>query len=91
MCALETLSAVMPVLSPEVVSAKIMPTVLKACTDRIPNVKFCVCRIIKANRNKFDNATFADKLVPKLRELSQEADKDVAYFATLALQDQTPE
>ena len=38
MCALESLSVVMPVLSKNNIAEMIVPTLLKACGDRIPNV-----------------------------------------------------
>ena len=50
-------------------------------------MQFCVARVIKANKGTFDSSIFASLIVPKLKEMTQEADKDVAYYATLALQD----
>ena len=47
MCALETLSVVMPYLSREMITEMIVPTIVKACSDRVPNVQFCVAQIIK--------------------------------------------
>ena len=85
MCALETLSAVMPVLSKEIITELIVPVVVKACGDRIPNVQFCVARIIKANVTKFDAEVFNVKVMPKLRDMVGEADKDVSYFAWCAI------
>ena len=85
MCALDALSAIIPTLSKEVVSEMIVPTLVKACDDRVPNVQFCVARIIKANRGSFDSGMFSEKLEPKLREMSTNSDKDVAYFATMAM------
>ena len=58
MCALESLSAVMPVLSKPLVSELIVPTLVKACGDRIPNVQFCCARIIKKNKTSIDAETF---------------------------------
>ena len=46
MCAIESLAAIMGVLSKEEVTSKIVPTLVKALNDRIPNVQFCACRII---------------------------------------------
>ena len=87
MCALESLSVVMPVLNKNNVAEMIVPTLVKACGDRIPNVQFCCARIIKKNKTSIDPETFETKIVPKLREMMQESDKDVAYYATLANQD----
>ena len=87
MCALESLSVVMPVLNKNNVAEMIVPTLLKACGDRIPNVQFCCARIIKKNKTSIDTETFEAKIMPKLREMMQESDKDVAYYATLATHD----
>mmetsp|Transcript_14868 Transcript_14868/g.18643 ORF Transcript_14868/g.18643 Transcript_14868/m.18643 type:complete len:210 (-) Transcript_14868:280-909(-) len=54
MCALETLAAVLPAVHKEVISDKILPIFIKACSDRIPNVQFCVARILKANCTRID-------------------------------------
>ena len=74
MCALETLSAVIPTLSKEMITEMVVPTLVKACNDRVPNVQFCVARIIKANRGSFDADVFTAKLEPKLQEMSQSGD-----------------
>jgi len=63
-----------------------VPTIVKATSDRIPNVQFCVARVIKLNKAYFDPSVFSSQIVPKLRDMTKEADKDVAYFATVALQ-----
>lgn len=87
MCALESLSAVMPVLNKSIITELVVPTLVKACGDRIPNVQFCCARIIKKNKTSIDTETFNEKIAPKLRDMMQESDKDVAYYATLANQD----
>jgi serine/threonine-protein phosphatase 2A regulatory subunit A len=85
MCAIESLSACMPYLSKEQVTDHIVPTILKTTADRIPNVQFCVARVIKTNKAFFDPQVFLSQITPKLREMAQDSDKDVAYFATSAL------
>lgn len=87
MCALNALAAVMPVLDSAMITEKVVPILVEACKDKIPNVQFCVARIIKDKFKQFDTAVFNSQLVPKLKDMSQESDKDVAYYATLALQD----
>jgi len=77
----------MPVLSKEIISESVVPVIVKACGDRIPNVQFCVARIIKANSTRFDNDVFNSRVLPKLRDMSGETDKDVAYFAWAAIKD----
>ena len=81
MCALETLSAVLPFVHTQAISEKIVPIFVKACTDRIPNVQFCVARILKDNCTLIDVNDFNSQILPKLTDMMGESDKDVAYFA----------
>lgn len=46
MCCLYSLAAVMPNVRPEEISSSIVPIFKRACEDDIPNVKFCVARVI---------------------------------------------
>ena len=85
MACLMSLSAVMPALQKDQISEKVIPTLVLACSDKIPNVQFCVARIIKANKSLIDPGVLNSQIVPKLKDMTQDGDKDVAYFATIAL------
>lgn len=63
-----------------------MPIFVKACKDDIPNVKFCVARIIHAQRQHIDTNVFSSQLLGHLKDLQNDSDRDVAYFANIALQ-----
>ena len=54
MCALKSLENVAEALPREMVTEMIVPTLVKACTDRVPNVQFCVAKIIKAVKPHID-------------------------------------
>lgn len=84
MACLMSLSSVMPVLQKDQITEKIVPTVVAATTDKVPNVQFCVCRIIKQNKALFDAGVLNSQIIPKLKDLMQDGDRDVAYHATLA-------
>lgn len=58
MCSLRSLAAVMPVLNKDEITAKIVPTFLNACSDSVPNVQFCVAKIIHKNKSMFDQSVF---------------------------------
>lgn len=47
MACLMSLSSVMGVLQKDQITEKIVPTLVLATTDKVPNVQFCVARIIK--------------------------------------------
>ena len=50
MCCLNSLSAVMPYTPKDAITQHIIPIFLKATKDDIPNVKFCVSKIINNNK-----------------------------------------
>jgi hypothetical protein len=48
MCCLNSLAAVMPYIMKDQITSQIIPIFIKATKDDIPNVKFCVSKIIHA-------------------------------------------
>jgi len=54
MCSLCSLQSVMPFLNKEQVSQFIVPLFVKAMKDPIPNVRFCVAKIIHKQKGSFD-------------------------------------
>jgi serine/threonine-protein phosphatase 2A regulatory subunit A len=86
MCCLNSLAVIIPYITKEQVSQLVVPHFEKAAKDDIPNVKFCVSKIIYKYRQFIDSSVFASTLVPVLKEMTNDADKDVAHFATVALQ-----
>jgi len=69
------------------ITQHIIPIFLKATKDDIPNVKFCVSKIIAQTKPLIDASVFASNLVPPLKEMANDADKDVAHFAQCALKE----
>jgi serine/threonine-protein phosphatase 2A regulatory subunit A len=58
---------------------------MKYCKDPIPNVKFCVAKLLKKIMPKMDTQTVMSKVKPVLNEMAGDADKDVAYYAKVAV------
>jgi len=58
---------------------------VKAMKDPIPNVRFCVSKIIIKTKSCFDHGALVSLVQPGLKEMSQDADKDVQYFAVVAI------
>jgi hypothetical protein len=81
MCCLYSLAAVMPYVMKDQITQHIIPIFLKATKDDIPNVRFCASKIISNTRNLIDTTAFANQLVPALKEMANDQDKDVAHFA----------
>lgn len=69
----------------EQISSYIVPILLKYCKDPIPNVKFSVAKLIKKMVVKMDSQTVMSKVKPALTEMASDPDKDVQYFAKVAL------
>jgi hypothetical protein len=63
----------------------VIPIFLKACKDDIPNVKFCVSKIIHIKKSFIDKNVYSNQLVGPLKEMQNDVDKDVQYFAQAAL------
>lgn len=55
--------------------------------DPIPNVRFTVAKIIHKAKANIDGGSMQSTIVPGLRELANDSDRDVQYFATVALND----
>ena len=81
MCCLNSLEAVMPYIQKDHITQHLIPIFLKACKDDIPNVKFCASKILDKQRQYIDSNVFSNQLVSPLKEMAQDSDKDVAYFA----------
>lgn len=89
-------------LSPDAVNDKILPSILKATKDSVPNVRFVALRILKAltvlNHSSMNAqikqyiqlvmlfALIGITFLRALNELLNDTDKDVQYFAFEALQ-----
>ena len=50
MCCLNSFSAVMPFTPKDAISSQMVPIFLKAAKDEIPNVKFCLSKLIISNK-----------------------------------------
>lgn len=85
-CCLYSLAAVMPHLQKDEITQHIIPAFVTACKDDIPNVRFCVSRIIHERRQYIDQNVFNNQLVGAMKEMTNDSDRDVSHFATVALQ-----
>lgn len=85
MCCLNSLAAVMPYILKDQITQQVIPIFLKATKDDIPNVKFCVSKIINNTRQYIEPNVFNNQLVGPLKEMANDPDKDVSHFAQVAL------
>jgi len=75
------------VMSNDHITQFIVPLLLKACKDGVPNVRFCACQVIfwMTSNQKLAQATLNTSIKPALLELEHDSDIDVQYFAQRAL------
>ncbi len=72
-------------LTKEQIGASVVPVLLKQYKDPVPNVRFCVAKLLKKMLGRMDPGTVASKVKPALAEMSTDTDKDVQYYAKQAL------
>jgi len=63
----------------------VVPILLKASKDPVPNVRFCVAKLLKKLIPKVDPQSVMTKIKPRLTEMATDTDKDVQYYAKTAL------
>jgi serine/threonine-protein phosphatase 2A regulatory subunit A len=58
MTSLKTIASVTKYMSKEDITNSVVPLLAKACLDKIPNVQFCVCRVINTVKGSIDKGVF---------------------------------
>lgn len=88
MTSIKSLSGCIKYMTKDDVTNSVVPILVKACGDKIPNVAFCACQMVAQNKSYIDKGVFESQIAPKLRELTRTgSDQDVWYHATMCLQD----
>ncbi len=64
----------------------LLPLVLRACKDTVPNVRFAAVKAIIAVAPSLDAATASGQIKPALSALLGDRDSDVKWFAQAALE-----
>jgi serine/threonine-protein phosphatase 2A regulatory subunit A len=84
---LHVLPKVASVMNQEQVAQLVVPLLVKATKDTVPNVRFCACRtIIWVLQDNKVSTEQAQKLIkPHLLELEHDTDSDVQYYSQQAL------
>jgi len=83
MTALAAMAACIPHVSKETVEAQIVPFLVKAVEDKVPNVAFYACKLIRDQAKNLDPRVLTDikTKVKKLLNDNEITDRDVIYFA----------
>ncbi|KAJ0488953.1 putative armadillo-like helical protein [Helianthus annuus] len=83
MTVLRAISLLAPVMGSEITISKLLPIVVTASKDRVPNIKFNVGKVLQSFIPLVDQLK---GIRPCLVELAEDPDVDVRYFANQALQ-----
>merc|ERR1712217_115555 len=83
---LHVLAQVSSVMSPEQIVQFVVPLLVKATKDSVPNVRFCACRDILWMMEHHNLAATVNNVIkPSLQDLKDDSDIDVQYYAQRAL------
>jgi len=84
---LHVLPQVSSVMTPDQIVQFIVPLLIKATKDSVPNVRFCACRTIMwmLEHHNLGSVSINTVIKPTLTELEHDSDIDVQYFAQRAL------
>jgi serine/threonine-protein phosphatase 2A regulatory subunit A len=72
-------------LSSETFSSFVLPVLVKACGDVVPNVRFTAARTLHIASPQLSDQVVSSQIVPALTTLTSDPDVDVKYFAEQAL------
>lgn len=80
---LQVLPKLSGVMEAEQVSAQIVPMIIKAMKDGVPNVRFCALKMLitLSQDKKITQSAYTSQIKPLIHELQQDSDVDVQYFA----------
>jgi serine/threonine-protein phosphatase 2A regulatory subunit A len=85
---LNVLPQVSGVMTADQIVQFVVPLLIKATKDTVPNVKFCACRMIMwmIENHNLGSVSINQLIKPTLLELEHDSDIDVQYYAQRALQ-----
>jgi serine/threonine-protein phosphatase 2A regulatory subunit A len=86
MTVLVTISLLAPVVGSEATCQTMLPVVISAAKDRVPNIKFNVAKMLQSMIPIVDSTVVEQTIRPCLVELHEDPDVDVRFFAGQALQ-----
>ncbi|KAH0756827.1 hypothetical protein KY290_020320 [Solanum tuberosum] len=75
-----------PVMGSEITCSKLLPVVITAAKDRVPNVKFNVAKVLQSLIPVVDQSVAEKTIRSSLVELAEDPDVDVHFYASQALQ-----
>ena len=86
MTALSLITSLASSVGTTILCGTMLPIVLRMGSDPVPNIRFNVAKTLQALLPLFETAVVQQQVKPRLFEPSEDADKDVQYYASQALQ-----
>lgn len=80
-----SVSALAPVVGPDVVDSTLLPLVLKLHEDVVPNIRFKVATTLGILAKYAEATVVQNRIRPALESLLNDSDKDVRYYANTAI------
>ena len=74
-----------PVMGREITYQTMLPVVINASKDRVPNIKFNVAKVLQSLTPIVDHSVVEQSIRPCFVKLSEDPDVDVRYFVGEAL------
>jgi serine/threonine-protein phosphatase 2A regulatory subunit A len=71
---------------PEAIEKSLLPIVLQACTDDVPNVRIAAAKTLIELIPRMEKKVAQTKLQPLLQKMATDTDLDVLYFSQCAMQ-----
>lgn len=87
MSALYCLRDLCGAVSTEDACSRVVPVILNAAADSVPNIRFVSAKILQSLKSTMTQDLIVSQVLPCLQTLSRDADADVRYFAEVALAD----
>ena len=85
MTVLMAISMLASVVSQDVLINSMLPVIVSAAKDKVPNVKFNVAKMLQRVTPLLDRAIIDRTIKPCLAELCDDTDMDVRFYARQAL------
>ena len=85
MSALYCLRDLCGAVSAEDACTRVVPVILRAAADPVPNIRFVAAKILQSLRATMTPDIIDSDVLPCLQTLSKDADADVQYYAGVAL------
>ncbi|ONK55022.1 uncharacterized protein A4U43_UnF8530 [Asparagus officinalis] len=80
MTILQSISLLAPVMGAEITCQKLLPVIVTASKDRVPNIKFNVAKVLHSLVSIVDHSVVEETIKPCLVELSEDPDVDVREY-----------